>query len=180
MASSVRERRDRAHLSCAAIPLVTPGSYRRGRLLLWVFGVVDLPAVPSVCLIKYFLFLLFSTWVGFAVVSSFLDSSRFLLPSLWFVVWLLVSPGSIGNPCGCRCSAPSLFLGLLGVLRCSGSLRAVFLHPRIFYPYLWTSRRACILAVFTAFSELRGVRQVERFAQCSFRHLRQVVFPPGG
>ena len=113
MASSVRERRDRAHLSCAAIPLVTPGSYRRGRLLLWVFGVVDLPSVPAVYLIKYFLFFLFSTWVRFAVVSSFLDSSRFLLPSLWFVVWLLVSAGSIGNPCGCRCSALPFFLVFL-------------------------------------------------------------------
>ena len=48
MASGVSERRDRAHLSCATIPIVTPGSYRRGRLLLWVFGVDDLPAVfPS-------------------------------------------------------------------------------------------------------------------------------------
>ena len=38
MASCVREGRDRGHLSCAAIPRVTPGSYRRGRLLLWVIG----------------------------------------------------------------------------------------------------------------------------------------------
>ena len=53
MASSVSERRDRAHLSCATIPLVTPRSYRRGRLLLWVFG-VEVPArwrdLPNVVL----------------------------------------------------------------------------------------------------------------------------------
>ena len=38
----------------------------------------------------------------------------------------------------------------------------------------------CIWACFAAFSELRGVRQVERFAECSFRHLRQVVFNLAG
>ena len=60
----------------------------------------------------------------------------------------------------------SLFLGLLGGLRCGGSLRAVFLHPRIFTPIWWTSRRACILTVFTAFpscevpARWRGLRNV--------------------
>ena len=151
MASSVGERRDRADLSCAAIPLVTPGSYRRGRLLLWVFGVVDLPAVPAVCLVEYFLFLLFPTWVGFAVVSSFLDSSRFLLPSLWFVVLLLVSAGSVGNPCGCRGSAPPFFLVFLEFFVVVGHSELPFYILAFFYPYLWTSRRACTMAVFTAF-----------------------------
>ena len=33
---------------------------------------------------------------------------------------------------------------------------------------------------FYGISELRGARQVERFAQCSFRHLRQVVFHLAG
>ena len=36
------------------------------------------------------------------------------------------------------------------------------------------------LGRFAAFSELRGTRQVERFAACSFRHLPLVVFHPGG
>ena len=75
MASCVREGRDRAHLSCAAIPSVTPGSYRRGRLLLWVFGVVDLPVVPAAFLVEFFFSTLFWTWVEVAVVSSFLASS---------------------------------------------------------------------------------------------------------
>ena len=33
---------------------------------------------------------------------------------------------------------------------------------------------------FVAFSELRGARQMERFAACVFKHLPQVVFHPGG
>ena len=33
---------------------------------------------------------------------------------------------------------------------------------------------------FCGISELRGARQVERFVACSFRHLPQVVFHPGG
>ena len=35
-------------------------------------------------------------------------------------------------------------------------------------------------ADFAVFSGLRGARQVERFAACSFRHLPHVVFSPGG
>ena len=38
--------------------------------------------------------------------------------------------------------------------------------------------RGCVFwPFFAAFSELRGARQVERFAACSFRHLLPVVFP---
>ena len=143
MASCVREGRDRAHLCCAAIPSVIPGSYRRGRLLLWVFGVVDLPAVLPVYLLKFYLF---STWVGFAMVSSFLDSSGSLLPSLLFVALLLVSAGAIGTPCGCRGSAP-----VLEVFVVVDHAELSFSFLAFLTPIWWTSHRACILAIFAAF-----------------------------
>ena len=41
-------------------------------------------------------------------------------------------------------------------------------------------RRFGIWAVLLQFPELRGTRQVEIFAACSFRHLPQVVSHPGG
>ena len=141
MVSGVSERRDRAHLSCATIPIVTPGSYRRGRLLLWVFGVDDLPAVfpstssSSTCS---------RLGSGFPWFLRFLwPRSRFLLASSWFVVLLLVSAGSVGNPCGFRGSAPPFSW--------SSWRSSLWWITPAFYPYFWTSRRACILAVFTAF-----------------------------
>ena len=103
----------------------------------WAFAIVGIWRRRSSCSFPVYLFkfYLFSTWVGFPVVSSFLASSRFLLASSWFVVLLLVSAGSVGNPCGL------VFLEVFVVVD----------HSGIFTPIFWTSRRACILAVFTAF-----------------------------
>ena len=73
-----------------------------------------------------------------------------------------------------------LVLGLVGGLRSGGSRRAVFLLPRIFNPYLVDFSQGLYSGHFYGISELRGARQVERFAQCSFRHLQQVVFHLAG
>ena len=165
MASCVSEGRDRAHLSCAAIPIVTPGSYRRGRLLLWVFGVDDLPAV-------------------FLSTSSSSTCSRLGSGLPWFLRFSPRRDFSLrprGSSCGCWSPQTPLKTLVGAVVR--HHLLEVFVvvdHSSIFTLFFWTSRRACILAVFYGISELRSAHQEERFAQCSFRHLRQVVFHLAG
>ena len=166
MASGVSERRDRAHLSCATIPIVTPGSYRRGRLLLWMY-------------LASSIFLQFFPSTSSSSTCSRLGSGlpwflRFsprradcLLSSSWFVVLLLVSAGSVGNPCGCRGSAPPFFLVFLEVF-------VVWITPSCLstsshlLPLFMDFSQGLYFGHFYGISELRGARQVERFAQCSF------------
>ena len=162
MASCVREGRDRLHLSCAAIPSVAfLDRYRRGRLLLRVFGVVVLPVVPPVLLVGFFLVFLsalFWTWVEFAVVSSLLASSP---PGEGAVVVSFRPRGSscccwspwaaLGLLVGAVCSALPLFLVLSEVLVVVDHAELSFSFLSFFTPIWLTSRRACILAIFTAF-----------------------------
>ena len=102
----------------------------------------------------------------------------FRSPSCFFVV-SLVSAGAVGPlPCGCRLFSPCSWSSSLSPL--------VWFAPGCLSPsthlycYWWTSRRNCFCGHFYCISELRCARQEERFAQCSFRHLRQVVFHLAG
>ena len=88
-----------------------------------------------------------------------------VVPPACFVGSVGLSLGLVVEAVGLASSASSVFAGLaprrLGTL---GGVSRCFAGP----------------AVFAAFSELRGTRQVERIAACSFRHLPQVVSHPGG
>ena len=86
-----------------------------------------------------------------------------------------------------RCPSLSVLGAALGGRRCFLGLLVLFraVHRRPLLHFAGTSMWRVFSgvlrsAVFAAFSELRGVRQVERFAECSFRHLRQVVFHLAG
>ena len=187
MASCVREGRDRAHLSCASIPSVTPGSYRRGcfaivgvwrrrsscgscRLPRRVFLVCPFLDLGRVCR-GFFVARLVARLGMSPRLSPFVLVVRRVVAGLrgrrWVPLWV---------PWFCT----SLVLGLVGGLRGGGSRRAVFLLPRFFYPNLVDFSQALYSGHFYGISELRGARLVERFAQCSFRHLRQVVFHLAG
>ena len=86
-------------------------------------------------------------------------------------------------PPGCFVGSVGLLLGLVvDAVGLASSRSSVFagLAPRRLGTLGGVSRCVAGPAVFAAFSELRGARQVERLAACSFRHLPQVVFSPGG
>ena len=53
-------------------------------------------------------------------------------------------------------------------------------HSGIFLPLFMDFSQGLYFGRFYGISELRGARQVERFAQCSFRHLGQGVFHLAG
>ena len=187
MASCVRQGRDREHLSCAAIPRVTPGSYRRGRLLLWVLGVFDLPIVPAVFRDEFFLIAKFWTWVKFSVVSSLLASSPpgeaqslspFILVVRRFVACLR---GFRWDPLWVPLFGIPLFLVLLEIFVVVAHAELSFCLPRNFLPLFGGLLEGSgILAIFLAFpscgvpARWRGLRNVV------FRHLRQVVFHLAG
>ena len=102
--------------------------------------------------------------VDLSVVPAVLLVDFFFFPFLWvlsgFPWFLLCSPRRrLGR-------APSLFPVSLVFLRGVAGLRE--------------RRWELYFGHFYGISELRGARQVERFAQCSFRHLPQVVFHLAG
>ena len=166
MASSVSERRDRAHLSCATIPLVTPGSYRRGRLLLWVFGVVDLPSrLPH----QLLLVLDLSRVCRGFFFSRLVGISPSVLVVLRVFFFLMVSAGSFGNPCGFRCTGSPSFFVFLEFFVIVGLSELSFYFLAFFIP-ICGLLAGLVFWPFYGISELRGARQVERFAQCSVRH----------
>ena len=131
--------------------------------------------------------------LAFSLFSAFCSSAcswSFLFGSLVF--WVLLVAGRLRRPRlvaargGCRvCPVWHAVLGPrdggerpLGSLGLP-SLLALFsgapLTSSIFSQFLFF-----FFGRFAAFSELRGTRQVERFVACSFWHLPQVVFHPGG
>ena len=76
----------------------------------------------------------------------------------------LVLVGALGGRRGCSwsCWCSSRFLASVAVSRTSSRWTCLFILVFNGFPHC----RSCT-AVFAAFSELRGVRQVERFAACS-------------
>ena len=111
MASCVSEGRDRAHLSCAAVPSVSPGPYRRGRwLLLGCARLIFLWFLP-VFLVDFFFF-------PFLWVLSGLP---------WF---LLCSPRRRPG------RAPSLFPVSLVFLRDVAGLRGRRWAPPLWVPFV--------------------------------------------
>ena len=122
MVSCVSEERDRAHLSCAAVPSVSPGPYRRGRWLLLELYEVDLSVVPAVFLVVFFVF-----------------------PFLWVLSglpWFLLC-----SPRRRRGRAPCLFPVSLVFLRGVAGLRG-----RRWAPSLWVPFVLPVFVVFFAVS----------------------------
>ena len=108
----------------------------------------------------------FSVFVLPVVVVAVPCGPRGLVGVLLLALSLV--PGPPGEGCG-------FGLSRLRVLR---SWYFVFgVHVFVFLPISTWLR---IFAVFAAFSELRSARQVERFAECSLRHLPPVVFHLAG
>ena len=148
---------------------------------------VDLSVVPAVLLVDFFFFAFL--WVLSGLLWFLLCSPRRRpgrAPSLFPVslVFLRVFAGLCGllwaPPFGCRGSAHPLFLVLLEVFVVVDHAELSFSFLAFLNPYLVDFSQGLYSGHFYGISELRGARQVERFAQCSFRHLQQVVFHLAG
>ena len=76
----------------------------------------------------------------------------------------------------------SLFLGLAAALSWPSACPSFpgFVFEELVYSIVADFDVVTYFGRFAAFSELRGTRQVERFAACSVTHLPHVVFHPGG
>ena len=156
MVSCVSEGRDRAHLSCAAVPSVSPGPCRRGRWLCWSCSrLIFLWFLPSSSSISSSL--PFSGFCracrGFFFVH--LVAARGGPPSL-FPVSLVFLRDVTGirerrwaPPCGCSLFSPcSLSTSLSPLVWIAPSYLSPSKH---LYCFWWTSTRNCILVIFTAF-----------------------------
>ena len=163
-----RQGRDGVHQSCAAVPSAYLGLVAYAVILPGRLGVSDVDVFAVLCPLL-FGWLSFSPLLGFLRVRPPCRCGRC---SLWS-----------SRPCWCSFSWLSRWFrgrpGRAGVLvsPVSASFVPGILSSRsTTFVFLPISTWLRILAVSTAFSELRGARQVERFAECSFRHLPPVVF----
>ena len=172
MVSCVSKGRDRAHLSCAAVPSVSPGPYRRGRWLCWscsrLIFLWFLPSSSSIssslpfsgfcraCRGFFFVHLVAARGgrrVCFRFHSCFFEMSLVFAsavgpPPLWC---------SLFSPCSLSTSQSPLVW-----------IAPSYLSPsKHLYCFWWTSTRNCILAIFRAFPS-RGV-------PARWRDLRSVV-----
>ena len=122
MFSCVSKGRDRAHLSCAAVPSVSPGPYRRGRWLCWSCSSRRRPGrAPSL----------------FPVSLVFLRDVTGIRERRW------------APPCGCSLFSPcSLSTSQSPLVWFAPGCLSPSTH---LYCFWWTSTRNCILAIFTAF-----------------------------
>ena len=153
--------------SCASKLCHDPDSYS-WFLSTWAFAIVGIWRRRSFCSFPVYLFkfYLFSTWVGFPVFLRFSPRRDF-------------SFRPRGSLYGCW--SPRAPLGTLVGAVVRHPLFLVFLEVFVaFLPLFMAFSQSLYFGRFYSISELRGARQVERFAQCSFRHLGQVVFHLAG
>ena len=139
-----RQGRDCVHQSCAAVPSAYLAVVRR-----WL-----------------------CSYSSRALVVPYVD----LLTGLWLLLFGLLFVSLFGplRRAGSFCP-PALRGPRVFFFRCGGVLPPLF-GASVSVGLLFMVRPGlrrfphgfCIWAVFAAFSELRGVRQVERFAECSF------------
>ena len=156
---------DREGTACTKVVLQS-----RVRIWHWWLALLLFQGVFAVLCPVLFGWWTFSPLVGVSP-CSFCRSLLSLFPVvlaalLLFFSWL--SRWFRGRPGRAAVLVSSVSATFVPGILSSGSSTLVFL------PILTWLR---ILAVFAAFSELRCARQVESFAECSFRHLPPVVFP---
>ena len=125
---------------------------------LWGFFVCVVSVVEVAVLLLFRLLFFVVCLAAFPLLSSWSSCS-------WLSRWIPWLPGA-----GC---------GVVLALRVSFVPGFCLRGARLWY-FCRVRRGYVFWPFFAAFSELRGARQVERFAQCSFRHLGQVVFHLAG